>query len=203
MAGVFDQIITKGVRAGQIPARTDQARAWYRDAAKEYATSSKARGLDRKLMREEKERFTNRIWPGAMYMFYYDPKYKETLPFYDRFPLIFPFRVESDRFWGLNLHYLPLNYRAMLMDGLYDLTNNDRYDESTRLRLKFNLLTKASKFRWYKPCVKQYLFSQLESRFLYVYPSEWDIALFLPTERFQKATKSQVFSNSRSIISGT
>ena len=33
MAIVFDEILTKGVRAGQIPAREQKARNWYRDAA--------------------------------------------------------------------------------------------------------------------------------------------------------------------------
>jgi hypothetical protein len=32
---------------------------------------------------------------------------------------------------------------------------------------------------------------------MYVYPSEWDIALFLPTERFEKQRKTQVWANSK------
>jgi hypothetical protein len=190
MANVFDTIITQGVRAGQIPARTDAARTWYRNAA-----AGKSRINERKMMREA-ERLTSKIFPGSMYMFFYDPKYKDTLPFYDRFPLIFPFRVESDRFWGINLHYLNLQHRAVLMDGLYDLSNNNRYDETTKLRLSYSMLNRAAKFRYFKPCVKQYLFDQTQSRFMYIYPSEWDIALFLPTERFQKATKGSVHSQS-------
>lgn len=195
MAGVFDTIITQGVRSGQIPSRTDAARKWYRETASDYGRIS-----ERAMLRRNTDRLTSTIKPGDMYMYMYDPKYKDTLPFYDRFPLVFPFRVESDRFWGINLHYLPLNYRAILMDGLYDLVNNKRYDESTRLRMSYQALSSASKFRYFEPCVKQYLFSQLNSKFMYVYPSEWDIALFLPTERFAKASKTQVFANSRKII---
>lgn len=196
MAGIFDTIITQGVRAGQIPARTTAAREWYRDTAKGYNKVNEG-----KLMREAgADRLTQTIMPGSMYMYHYDPKYKETLPFYDRFPLVFPFRVESDRFWGINFHYLPLNHRAILMDSLYDLVTNQRYDESTRLRLSYQMLNKAAKFRYFKPCVKQYLKDHLQSRFLYVYPSEWDIALFLPTERFAKASKSQVYAQSKKML---
>jgi hypothetical protein len=195
MAGVFDTIITKGVRSGQVPARTDAARKWYRETASGYGRIS-----ERAMMRNEADRLTSTIQPGNMYMYMYDPKYKDVLPFYDRFPLVFPFKVESDRFWGINLHYLPLSYRAILMDSLYDLTNNTRYDESTKLRLSFQTLNRAAKFRYFEPCVKQYLFSHLNSRFMYIYPSEWDIALFLPTERFAKKSKTQVFANSRKII---
>lgn len=193
MATVFDSIITQGVRAGQIPARTDQARSWYRDTAKQFGKSIN----EKSLMNQDKTRLVSQIKPGNMYMFQYDPKYKDTLPYYDRFPLIFPFRVEGDRFWGINLHYLPHRIRAQLMDSLYDLTNNKRYDETTRIQGSYQLLNRAARSRWIQPCVKQYLFSQLDSRFMYVYPSEWDIALFLPLERFSKATKSQVWADTK------
>jgi len=195
MAGVFDTLITQGVRSGQIPARATSARKWYREKAQGYGRIS-----ERALLRDDPDRLTSIIKPGDMYMFMYDPKFKDTLPFYDRFPLIFPFKVESDRFWGINLHYLPLPYRAILMDGLYDIVNNTKYDETTRLQLSYKALSGAAKFRYFEPCVKQYLFSHLESKFMYVYPSEWDIALFLPTERFKKQSKTQVYANSKKMI---
>ena len=37
---VFDRLITQGVRAGQIPARTQEARNWYRDKAGEIGRNS-------------------------------------------------------------------------------------------------------------------------------------------------------------------
>lgn len=197
MAVIFDNIITQGVRAGQIPARTDEARSWYREAAQGYK-----RVNERTLLKGDKTRLVTKIKPGNMYMFMYDPKYKETLPFYDRFPMIFPFRVEADRFWGINLHYLPHRMRAQLMDSLYDLVTNQRYDESTRIQGTFATLNRAARHKWIQPCVKQYLFTQMESRFMYVYPSEWDIALFLPLERFSKASKTQVWSHTNKMVAG-
>ena len=133
-------------------------------------------------------------------MFYYDAKHKDTLPYFDRFPMIFPFKKVDGGFLGINLHYLPLLYRAKLMDSLYELTSNDRYDETTKLRLSYKLLESASKYKYFKPTVKHYLTDHVRSRFLYVYPSEWDIALFLPLERFQGATKQVVWSESRKAI---
>ena len=195
MANFFDKIITQGVRAGQIPARTSEAREWYRGRAGEFR-----RVDERKLISSDKQRMTTKIKPGSMYLYYYDPKWKEELPFYDRFPLVFPFRVEGDRFWGLNLHYIPLPLRAKLMDALYDLANNSRYDEKTRLVLSYRLLESSSKFKGFGPCVKQYLFSHVKSQFMYIYPSEWDIAIFAPLERFEKATKAQVWAESKKII---
>jgi hypothetical protein len=196
MTGVFSEIITRGVRSGQIPARTSAARDWYRNTASDYS----ARINEKRFVNGEPGRLTNVPRPGHMYMYIYDPKTKDQLPYYDKFPLIFPFAVEADRFWGINLHYLPPPYRAKLMDELYKVSNNDRYDESTRLKINYQILSSASRFRYFKPCVKQYLFSHMKSKFVYIYPSEWDIALFLPTERFAKASKSTVWSDSRKLI---
>ena len=197
MATLFDEILTKGVRAGQIPAREQKARDWYRDQASSY------RRLNERQFLKDSDRFTSRPIIGSMYMYYYDAKTKDQLPYFDRFPLIFPFKIVKGGFYGLNMHYLPLMYRAQLMDALYDIANNRKYDETTRLRLSYDVLSKASKFRYFKPCVKRYLTTQMRSKFLYVYPSEWDIALFLPLERFQGARKTTVFADTRKLIRGT
>jgi hypothetical protein len=191
MSVIFDTILTKGVRAGQIPARTESAREWYRNSAQEYKRIDET-----KLMKGGNERLTSRVMVGSMYMYYYDPKHKATLPYYDRFPLVFPYKKVPGGFMGINMHYLPLNYRAKLMDALYDVSNNDKYDETTKLKFNYNILNGASKYKYFAPCVKHYLTDQVRSRFLYVYPSEWDIALFLPTQRFVGATKEKVWKDS-------
>ena len=198
MAIVFDTIITQGVRAGQIPARTDAARDWFRETAGKINRIN-----ERDLMRDDTSRLTSQPLLGSMYMFYYDPKHKEELPYYDRFPLVFPYKKVKGGFMGLNLHYLPLQLRARLMDGLYDYANNTRYDESTRLKLNYELLTQASKLKFFKPCIKHYLNTHVQTKFMYVYPSEWDIALFLPTERFVKSKKNQVWMDTKRMLGVT
>lgn len=196
MAMLFDTILSQGVRAGQIPARTQQARDWYRTTAQSYRNVNE----NQFLKTGEAERFTTSPRVGNMYMFMYDAKWKDELPYWDKFPLVFPFKKVTGGFLGLNLHYLPLPYRAKLMDSLYTITNNKSYNETTRLSLSYEVLSKASQFRYFKPTVKHYLTDHLMSRFLYIYPAEWDMALFLPLERFQKANKQQVWSDSRKII---
>lgn len=195
MAILFDTVLTKGIRSGQVPARTEAARQWYRDTAQSYNRID-----EKQLMKGDAERLTTRPMVGQMYMYYYDPKHKATLPYYDRFPLVFPYRKVPGGFMGLNLHYLPHAYRAKLMDALYDVANNDKFDETTKLKLNYNILNSSAKFKYFAPCIKHYLTDQLRSRFLYVYPSEWDIALFLPTERFQGATKQKVWQDSKKLI---
>ena len=194
MAIVFDDLLAKGVRAGEIPARTDSARDWYRNRART------TRVTPDRLIRSDRERLTSRVMIGRMYHFFYDPKHKKTLPYYDRFPLIFPFKRVRGGFLGINLHYLPLRLRAKLMDELYTLSRDNRYDENTRLRISYKILNGAAKYKYFKPCVKHYLTPHVKSRFLEVYAAEWDIALFLPTERFVGANKRAVHADSRKMI---
>jgi hypothetical protein len=192
MAILFDEILTKGVRAGQIPARTAKARDWYRKSASDYKRIN-----DGKLLKGDADRLTARPLVGQMYMYYYDAKGKSTLPYFDRFPLVFPFKKVKGGFYGLNMHYLPLPLRAKLMDALYDTASNTRFDESTRLKISYQMLESAAKYKEFQPCIKRYLTTQVRSKFMYIYPSEWDVALFLPLERFQGASKTQVWSDSK------
>lgn len=123
---------------------------------------------------------------GKMYMFLYDPKWKNILPFWDTFPLIFPLEMYSDGFLAINLHYLPPGARAQLMDALYNTANNDKYDNSMRLTISYGILKEASTyFKNFEQCVKRYLFSHVKSSFHYVNPLDWDKALLLPLQRWQ------------------
>ena len=195
-AYIFDNILTQGVRAGQIPARTADARNWFRDKA---ASTNVAPST---LIKRNRAKIVGRTAVGSMYMFQYDPKLKQKLPYYDRFPLIFMIEDYSDGFLGINMHYLPPQLRARLMDALYDTVNNQRYDESTKLRVSYNLLKSVAKYKMFKPTVKRYLTQQVRSRFILIDPVEWDIALFLPTQRFSKASADKVWSDSRKMIRG-
>lgn len=196
MAKIFTDLLSQGIRQGKVPAREKEAREWYRERAKDANVS------ERQMFRSG-DRKTQRAINGNMYMFNYYAKGRNTLPYYDQFPLIFPYRKVKGGFYGINMHYLPHILRAKLMDALYDTANNKSYDESTRLQINYNILNSASKFNAFKPCVKRYLNSQVVSPFIYVYPSEWDVALMLPLESFTGASKRKVWSDSRKIIQGS
>jgi hypothetical protein len=160
------------------------------------------------MIRSDRTRLTDKPLLGRMYLFQYDPKGKKTLPYYDRFPLVFPidsartsgFAANGGSFLGINLHYLPLPLRARLMDALYDTITTKELDESTRLRISYNILQQASKYRFFKPCIKRYLISHVRSRFFYIEPTEWEMALFLPLDRFVGANMSRIHRDSRNRI---
>ena len=191
----FDQVLAQGLRQGQIPNRTKEARVWYRDAAKKMSKVNESA-----LFKGEGAVLKNSIIPGNMYMFYYDPKLKKTLPYYDTFPLVFPIGPAEGGFLGLNMHYLPLPLRAKLMDALYTTTTNTKFDETTKLKVNYETLVKTKNMAYFKPCLKHYLYNHLRSKFIYVLPTEWDIALFLPTARFEKASQNEVWADSKRII---
>jgi hypothetical protein len=151
-------------------------------------------------MKEEPVTLSDRSVVGSMYMFFYDPKHKDTLPFYDSFPLVIVIDKAEGGFLGLNLHYLPPVLRAKFLDALLDITSNDKYDETTKFALSYSLLKRSSKYKYFKPCIKHYLASNVRSRFAKVHAPEWEIAAFLPTADWQKAGKSTVYSNSRRMI---
>ena len=85
----------------------------------------------------------------------------------------------------------------ILLDKLSDTLTNDKYDETSRLRLSYPYLSSASKIFEATPCIKRYLFSHIESRFLEITADEWDIAAMLPMESFVGAKTSRVYSDSR------
>ena len=148
-------------------------------------------------MKEDPIELRSRPAVGRMYMYFYDPKTKDTLPYYDRFPLIIMVGPAPRGFMGLNLHYLPLDVRAKFLDALLGTINNERYDESTRFRLSYDMLKRASRLRAFKPCLKRYLSSHVRSRLALVPAPEWEIATFLPTADFEKASSSEVYKDSR------
>lgn len=190
MAGLFQKLEIEAFRKGITP-RSKESMDWFRDKAR------RLRPNRRDLMKDESLTLKSRPRIGDMFMYFYDPKHKDTLPYYDRFPLTILVDTAPKGFYGLNLHYLPLDVRARFLDALLDTLNNKRYDETTRFKLSYEMLKGASKLRAFRPCFKRYLTSHVRSRFAKVDAPEWEIATFLPTADFEKASRTQVYKDSR------
>ena len=131
------------------------------------------------------ERARDGTFVGKMYFFAYDPKHKATLPVYDRFPLVFPIEPYPDGFLGLNLHYLDVGQRQALLSKLSSYRSNNQYNEKTRLRLSYDLLSNTKKLASLsRPCIKRYLFTQVRSKFIEITANEWENAISLPVQMF-------------------
>jgi len=189
MAGrLFDRYEQEAFRAG-VTARTKASMDWFQSRVQNAKVSRAS------LIADGPTRSGHQF--GNMYNFQYDPKTKKTLPYYDRFPLCIPIQKAKGGFHGLNLHYLPPLIRAQFLDALYDVTNNQKYDRTTKMRITYSILKATTKMRFFKPCFKHYLSSNIGSPLLLIEPADWEIAIFLPTESFRKVSKDTVWKESR------
>ena len=170
--------------------RSVQARQWLQS---KIGTLNPTKGA----LMKDRERLKKSSIIGRMYFYFYDPKTKDTLPYYDKFPLVIPIEHYPDGFLGLNLHYISPKQRIILLDKLSSILTDHNYDERTRLRISYAYLAKASTMFEATPCIKRYLFTHVQSRFLEITADEWDIAVMLPVESFAKANKQKVWSDSR------
>jgi hypothetical protein len=184
-----DEIARKGIAR-----RTDEARDWFRQKSRDLGTINRRKLLSDPLLEQK-----SRPLPGRMYMYFYDPKGKEQLPYYDRFPLTMMVGPAQGGFYGLNFHYLNPVTRGVLLDKLMSVASNKRYNENTKLKINYEILSATTRYREFKPCFKHYLTEHVRSKIVFVPASEWDIALFLPTEQFKGANKRTVWNESKRI----
>lgn len=189
MAYLLDRINQQLKKQGITP-RSKQARAWLQAKVKELSPSRQT------LFKDTSRQKINSII-GRMYFYYYDPKTKDSLPYYDRFPLVIPIEQYPDGFLGLNLHYIHPKQRIILLDKLSEYASDSRYDDKTKLKLSYALLGATAKAFEATPCIKHYLYNHVQSRFVEISANEWDIAALLPMENFVGATTSKVWADSR------
>ena len=102
MAAVFDKLKSEGVK----PA------SWYQAQIRKLGS----RVNPRELISEGKK--VGFVIPGFMYLFGYNPKFRNELPYYDIYPLVLPFRKTNEGFIGINLHYMPYPLRLRVLDTL-------------------------------------------------------------------------------------
>jgi len=196
MSNLFQKLELEAFRKGITP-RTQESRDWFRRRVQRLTRVNREA-----LMREDEINKVSSPLLGSMMMFFYDPKWKDKLPYYDTFPLVIPVERAEGGFRGINLHYLPPVLRAKFLDSLLDIVNNKKYNESTRFTLTYRLLRGASRFRYFKPCFKHYLLEHVKSRFAQVSAPEWEIVTFMPTASWQKSSAGRVYSDSRKIANG-
>jgi hypothetical protein len=171
------------------PSIVSKSRGWFQ----QQATLLSRERINTNLFHKTHGDRVTQIIPGNLYMFFYDPKFKEQLPHYDRFPLVFPFEKTEDGFIGLNMHYLPYQLRIVLFDGLLKFKNTKGIDEKTRLRYSWGAIKGLARHELAAKCVKRYLGTHLQSPLKMVAPTDWTTTLMLPVESFAKTRKNNVW----------
>lgn len=189
--GLLDKLKT-AIKTSTAGAKARAAGDWFREKVRQAGASAKMKAVTpNQLLRRQPD---DNILLGKMFFYKYDPKFAKKLPYWDMYPLVFPFEKAPGGFYGLNLHYIPPRDRAVLMDNLNQYASNNKYDKTTRLELSYRLLKRYGRA---VPCVKRYLGDRIVSQTVRIDADEWEIAIFLPVERFQKASKGEVWADSR------
>jgi hypothetical protein len=153
-----------------------------------------------------------------MYLFFYDAKTKDKLPYWDRFPLIFILEITQDGFTGLNLHYLPPRLRVRFLYELYKyeiqepdeeiLGQGDKLDMyhaelmRSKIRMTYEMISSIRKLRYFKACYRKYLTTQIINRPLEVTPDYWDSIAMLPLAQWQKKEQKEIWKESLEKING-
>lgn len=172
---------------------TERSLSWYQTRVRDLRASSIR---PNRLMQDTSD-LTTDVMPGKLYMYFYDPKFKEKLPYYDMFPLVLPFRKVPGGFYGINLHYLPYQLRFKLLGALQDYALDNTMSEDNKVRVTWATLLSMSRVAPVKACVKHYLDSHVQSRFLNIKYPDWVTASLLPVERFVGASKDKVWYDSK------
>ncbi len=193
----FEKIAEKASTAGVYEKNAKASLAWFRKEVQRMTGVTPNRMVKSKDLKP-----VTRALKGRMYMYGYDPKHKKTLPYYDTFPLIIMVGPAKGGFYGLNLHYLDLKRRALFFDALNKRLLQKRKDEDlNRFMLSFEKLSRGGNLRFFEPCWKHYLTNNIKTRIIKVPTEHWEPALFLPTDRFKKESRTTVWGESRKMLS--
>ena len=153
---------------------------------------------------------TNILSPGRMYMFQYNPAFKNKLQYWDKFPvgIVMSVNAKKGYFSMINFHYLPPVFRAELMDAFYpyvefpgvesqdDMTQSMRTHVDTN-RLDYNFMKKRLNMTGMFPAWKRYRIKNVIGNYLFIPPIGWDTIIMLPVEKFQGSSINRIWNESR------
>ena len=137
---------------------------------------------------------------GHMYFMNYDPKWKNTLKYYDRFPLVIPIEAWQRGFIGMNFHYLPYDLREALMKKLITRINLKEDTQRSYIDITYNDVKPFVRYKDVKPTIHKYDITYSSGTFIHIAADEWNTAIHLPVEDFRKASKGHVWMDSRAMI---
>ncbi len=180
------------------------AMKWFTDMIKgEMNARGQAKSSRRRIAADAFTQKTGLPKIGQMYFYLYDAKWKDDLPYWDKFPLVIPIKYYDNGWLGVNLHYLPPMLRGQLLDKLMEYAK--AYPtERAFMKVSYDLLKNIDKSKHYKPTIHRYLKSQLQSGLVKVEAEYWEKAARLPVQQFASTkggiTSAQVWADSKRIM---
>lgn len=134
--------------------------------------------------------------PGNLYFYHYDPKLKDTLPYYDTFPLVFPYKAVPGGFLGLNMHYLGYKERFALFKKLHEV-NSNKITEQTKMKFSWSMISSMASMKPAEHCIKHYLLDHIASPFCKVHPEDWATAMMMPVSSFVGEKQENIWNRNR------
>ncbi len=167
----------------------------------------RSQAISQNLVKESSVKTEKMARWGHIYQFAYDAKTKSKLKYYDYFPMSIVIERYKNGFLGLNLHYLPVTMRFAFMNQLWNYISSPtgQLDEDTRIILRYNMLNSISGKKFYKPCLRRYLYSQLKTPLYHIPSDKWVYAMVLPSAKFFDSQGSvvlprNIYQDSRNTI---
>ena len=196
MASLLDRV-SDAVRTGTVGTEVKRSAKWFQDKIKGLQGSLRNQWSSTnapKFYREAENKVNPKVLRlranlGDLFAYYYRPKHMMTLPYYDQFPLVMLIGYEKDTFLGLNFHYLNPKIRAILLDRV-----------TAKVGKGIINWKKISKIPQVEPTVKRYRYDHIVRKVIPIEENEQELAIFLPLERFKKASKAKVWADSRKRI---
>jgi|GEM_PF-970402 len=149
-------------------------------------------------MFRDQELFSDGLTLGRMAFFEYDAKHKDTLPLWDRYPLVIPFNAYrakdgTEIVLGLNFHYLAPVLRMAAFRALLKFKTNDRFNKKTKLDFSWKVIMALSQHKYFEHAVHAYRMDHVRSKFVDIPAQSYELVLFLPLARWQKGSKSEAW----------
>jgi len=196
MASLLDKV-SDAIRTGTVGQEVRRSAKWFQTKIKGLEGSLRNQWTQTnapKFYREAETKVNPKVLRlranlGDLFAYYYNPKHRMTLPYYDQFPLIMLIGYEKETFLGLNFHYLNPKIRAILLDRV-----------TAKIAGGLIRWEKIMRIPQIAPTVKRYRYDHIVRKVIPIEEKENEIAIFLPLERFKKASKSKVWADSKKRI---
>lgn len=128
-----------------------------------------------------KSKIAPKLQAGKMYTYVYDAKYKKTLPYWDRFPLIIMLDVTPTHQLGLNLHYLPPKARQVFMEKILKMLSQKNLGPKAYFKINWDAV---KRYPGAEKMIKCYIRSRIKGHMVEINPMYWANAIYLPTQQF-------------------
>lgn len=126
--------------------------------------------------------------PGKIYAYIYDAKHKDTLPYWDKYPLIIYLGLgKHNLMYGLNLHYIPPKARQQFLEDLLkQYASTPMISNNTKLKIDWG---KVKGFQGADQMIKAYIPGNIKGTIMEIKPSDWANVVMMPTQQFMSKGK--------------